>query len=256
MAKLGNIILKDSSGTQRGQLATGTTDTNCLNVKALDENGVLRDIQRIQVRDSNGNLTTITKKLTATYGDKQLYFNVSGSYGAIAGSNYNLNQNAFHFYAYCTKDVNGDRLVANFGNTTNGWAIWWLGDGRIRWTTYYGGTAYHSYSSNYVYAGTWAVVRIDFDYEGTGNGVINFNGVTSTANRYGRHQYPNLSFTLGTWGMLYRGYVHVYGINSGGGYVDTYVYINNFTVMQGTQSSGALTIYNSQVTQDTSFVWS
>lgn len=197
-----------------------------------------------------------TLNKTVSYGDKQWYCSGSGGYGTINASNYNLNQNVFNFWAYINKDYDGDRNVAQFGNTTQGWRILWLADGRIQWSTYYGGSGYHSYSSNYITANNWASLGIDFTSTGTGNGTLNFNGTSVTANRSGRHQYSGLSCVIGVWGMMYRDHIRVKGVDWSGTSTDSYIYINNFAVKSGAQTNGVLSLNdNNVVTQDTTVSW-
>lgn len=193
------------------------------------------------------------------YGDKEWYCSGNGGYGEIGKneSRYNLNQNYFDFHCYCMKDYGNDKRIATFGSTSQGWNITWLGDGRIKWSTYYGSKGYHSYSGNYISGTyTWANIDINFTSTGTGAGNMYFNGTWSSANRSGRHQYSNQYTYIGNWGVAFRGHIRLHGINSGGGYSDDYFYVNNFAVKGGAQSNGILSLTSANtVTQDTSISW-
>lgn len=190
------------------------------------------------------------------YGDKEWRCYQDGSNGTFnVNSGANVNQNKFNFTFYVNKDYDGAKPVAQFGNTTQGWKIQWLADGRIQWSTYYGGNGYHSYSSNYIKAYNWTTVSVYSNNTGTGTGTLSWGGTNSTANRSGRHQYRGLTLTLGMWGMWYRGSMRSYGINSGGNYVDMYSNVNNYSVMTGSQTADNVSINNGQVIQDTSVSW-
>ena len=189
---------------------------------------------------------------TTNYGDKQAYQNSGGYLRLGSDSVFNLNQNTWHWYCRVSKDAAGDRQIAMFGSTTVGWQITWMADGRIRWQTRYNGSTYTSYSSNYLPAtGTFYDLYIDFNSTGTGAGTMNWGGTNSTANRSGRHQYSNLVLNIGTWGTAFRNYIRCNGINSSGGYVDRYGYINNLAVGSSNQTAGSLSTVNTTVTQDT-----
>ena len=64
--KLANIYSVDSGGAQRGQAATGTTDTACLDIKANDAAGVGRDIKKVVYVNGAGAPTVISRKLVET----------------------------------------------------------------------------------------------------------------------------------------------------------------------------------------------
>lgn len=64
--KLANIYSVDSGGVQRGQAATGTTDTACLDIKANDAEGVERDIKKVVYVNGAGAPTVISRKLVET----------------------------------------------------------------------------------------------------------------------------------------------------------------------------------------------
>lgn len=56
--------------------------------------------------------------------------------------------------------------------------------------------------------------------------------------------------------MCYRDKIRLYGINSGGGYVDKTWSINSLTVKSGAQTLNNLALgSNNTVTQDTSISW-
>ncbi|MDD4734062.1 MAG: hypothetical protein PHU05_04375, partial [Bacilli bacterium] len=211
----------------------------------------------VTVKDNSGRTNTCsvtTQKIgTLNYGDKQAYNNSGGYLSLGTDSVFNLNQNTFHFYARVAKDSAGDRLIASFKNPTNtiGWEIMWLADGRIRWMTKYN-SIYYSYSSNYLPAtGTFYDLYIDFNSTGTGNGTMRWNGTSSTANRYGRHQYSNAVLTLGTCGIYWRGHIRAQGRDYNGNQPDRYGYINNLSVGSNNQTAGSLSTVNTTVTQDT-----
>ena len=160
------------------------------------------------------------------------------------------------FYFYVNKDYDGDRNVATFSNTSHGWSITWLADGRMRWSTYWSGSGYHSYSSNYIGAYNWCYIQVWSDSTGTGAGNMSFNGTWASANRSGRHQWGGQTLTLGTWGMMYRGDMHSYGIDGGGSYCDYWSNVNNYTV--GWADVTENNVYrngNTRVTQDTWVTW-
>ena len=206
----------------------------------------------------NGGWVRKTLNRQVNYGDKQWYCSNNGGYGSIWSgySRYNLNQNTFHFYAYCCKDYDNDKRVAQFGSSAQGWYVLWQADGRIRWTTYYSSGATHSYSSNYIGAYNWVPISINFDSTGTGAGNMYFNGTWASANRSRRHQYSNQTTYIGNWGMMYRGEIRLHGINGGGTYYDDYFYINNFSVMSGAQTNWILELTSANtVSQDTSISW-
>lgn len=206
----------------------------------------------------NGGWVRKTLNRQVNYGDKQWYCSNNGGYGSIWSgySRYNLNQNKFHFYAYCCKDYDNDKRVAQFGSSAQGWYVLWQADGRIRWTTYYKSGATHSYSSNYIGAYNWAPISINFDSTGTGAGNMYFNGTWASANRSRRHQYSNQTTYIGNWGMMYRGEIRLHGINGGGTAYDDYFYINNFSVMSGAQTNWILELTSANtVSQDTSVSW-
>lgn len=206
----------------------------------------------------NGGWVRKTLNRQVNYGDKQWYCSGNGGYGSIWSgySRYNLNQNTFHFYAYCCKDYDNDKRVAQFGSSAQGWYVLWMADGRIRWTTYYSSGATHSYSSNYIGAYNWAPISINFDSTGTGAGNMYFNGTWASANRSRRHQYSNQTTYIGNWGMMYRGEIRLHGINGGGTAYDDYFYINNFSVMSGAQTNWILELTSANtVSQDTSISW-
>ena len=206
----------------------------------------------------NGGWVRKTLNRQVNYGDKQWYCSNNGGYGSIWSgySRYNLNQNTFHFYAYCCKDYDNDKRVAQFGSSAQGWYVLWQADGRIRWTTYYSSGATHSYSSNYIGSYNWVPISINFDSTGTGAGNMYFNGTWASANRSRRHQYSNQTTYIGNWGMMYRGEIRLHGINGGGTYYDDYFYINNFSVMSGAQTNWILELTSANtVSQDTSISW-
>lgn len=198
-----------------------------------------------------------TLNRTVTYGDKEWYCSASGGSGTMdVSSGANVNQNKFNFYFYCNKDYDGDKNIAQFGSTAQGWRITWMADGRIRWSTFYSSSGYHSYSSNYIKAYNWAVCNVYSNSTGTGAGTMNWGGTTSTANRSGRHQYSSQSLVVGVWGMMYRDHIRSYGINGGGTAVDKYTYINDFAVKAGSQTASNMTLNaNNTVTQDTTITW-
>lgn len=206
----------------------------------------------------NGGWVRKTLNRQVNYGDKQWYCSNNGGYGSIWSgySRYNLNQNTFHFYAYCCKDYDNDKRVAQFGSSAQGWYVLWQADGRIRWTTYYSSGATHSYSSNYIGSYNWVPISINFDSTGTGAGNMYFNGTWASANRSRRHQYSNQTTYIGNWGMMYRGEIRLHGINGGGTYYDDHFYINNFSVMSGAQTNWILELTSANtVSQDTSISW-
>ena len=198
---------------------------------------------------------TLNRKVN--YGDKQWFCSADGGSGTMAvSSGANVNRNKFNFYFYCNKDYDGDKNVAQFGDTSDGWRITWLADGRIRWSTFNSGRGHHSYSSNYIGAYNWVVVNAYSDSTGTGNGTLNFGGTTTSINRYGRHQYNGLSLVIGAWGMMYRDHIRSYGIDGGGSYHDVYTYINDFEVKSGAQNHSNMSLNaNNTVTQDTWITW-
>lgn len=206
----------------------------------------------------NGGWVRKTLNRQVNYGDKQWYCSGNGGYGWIWSgySRYNLNQNTFHFYAYCCKDYDNDKRVASFGSTAQGWEVIWLADGRIRWSTYYSSGGTHSYSSNYIGSYNWVPISVNFDSTGTGAGNMYFNGTWASANRSRRHQYSNQTTYIGNWGMIYRGELRFHGINGGGTYYDDYFYVNNFAVQWGYQANWILEVTdNNTITQDTSISW-
>lgn len=189
-------------------------------------------------------------------GDKYC-FNNSGGYLRLGNdSAFNLNQNIFLFQGYVAKDSAGDRNIAYFGTSSNGWSIVWLADGRIRWQTRYNGTAYNSFSSNAVTAlYTYVYIQVSFPTTGTGSGTMTWNGVNSTANRSGRHQLANLVLNIGTWGTYWRGSIRCRGINGSGTNIDRTGYINDLTVGTANQTAGNLSTVNTTVYQDTTTNW-
>lgn len=206
----------------------------------------------------NGGWVRKTLNRQVNYGDKQWYCSGNGGYGSIWSgySRYNLNQNTFHFYAYCMKDYDNDKRVAQFGSSAQGWYVLWMADGRIRWTTYYSSGATHSYSGNYIGAWNWVPISVNFDSTGTGAGNMYFNGTWASANRSRRHQYSNQTTYIGNWGMAYRGEIRLHGINGGGTAYDDYFYVNNFSVMSGAQTNWILELTSANtVSQDTSISW-
>ena len=189
------------------------------------------------------------------YGDKEWYCHQSGAYGTFnVNSQANVNQNEFNFYFYAMKDYDNDKTVAYFGSSSLGWELMWLADGRIRWQTRWNGGGSYSYSSNYRGAYNWSVINA-WGGSGTGNGTLNFGGTTTSINRSYRHQYNSQSLSLGTWGMAYRGTLRCYGIDGSGNWGDYYSYVNNASVMTGSQTFNYTTIWNGKVTQDTSVSW-
>lgn len=198
-----------------------------------------------------------TLNRTVNYGDKQWACSADGGCGTFnVGSSANVNQNKFNFYFYCTRDYANDKNVATFGNTTQGWRLTWMADGRIRWSIFWGGSGGSSYSSNYIGVGTFAVVNAYSNSTGTGNGTLNFGGTTTSITRSWRHQYNGLSLIVGSWGMLYRGHMRSYGINGGGDYGDYYSYVNDYAVKTGAQTASNMSLNSAcTVTQDTSISW-
>ena len=200
-----------------------------------------------------------TLNRTVTYGNKEWYCSGAGGWGTVGSgySRYNLNQNQFHFHCYCMKDYGNDKRIATFGNTSQGWNITWLTDGRIQWSTYYSGGVTHSYTSNSVSATyTWVTIDVNFNSTGTGAGDLYLNGTWSSANRSRRHQYSGQTTYIGNWGVAFRDVVRIHGINSGGTSYDDYFYINNFAVKTGAQSNGILSLTDpNTVTQDSSVSW-
>lgn len=205
----------------------------------------------------NGSWIRKTLNRQVNYGDKQWNVSASGT-GATIGADYigaNVNQNKFNFYFYCMKDYDNDKTVANYGDTNYGWNLVWLTDGRMRWRCYYSGNYSQSYSSNYRKANNWSVVNAYRNSTGTGNGTLNFGGTTSSISCGNRHQAWR-SISIGSWGMCYRDTIRLYGINSGGSYVDKSWSINSLTVKSGSQTLNNLALSsNNTVTQDTSISW-
>lgn len=83
--KLANIYA-DVSGVRRGQAAVGTTDDNCIDVRAYS-NGILRDISQVVSVDSSGNATVISRRLQTT----SQYKYVTGQLSCPDGKNFNTN---------------------------------------------------------------------------------------------------------------------------------------------------------------------
>lgn len=191
------------------------------------------------------------------YGAKEWVVTGSGWGGYMNAGDIgaNVNQNVFNFYFYCAKDADNDKTIAYYGDTDFGWEILWLADGRLRWRCFYGGGYSQSYTSNYRGAHNWSVVNAYRNSAGTHNGEINFGGTVSGIACGYRHQaYRGIN--IGQWGLYYRDVIRLYGINSGGSYVDTYTYINNFAVGAGAQNNGVFhTNSNTTVYQDTSISW-
>ena len=209
----------------------------------------------VYVKDAAGNTNSCSHSTALigdiVYGEKQAY-NLSGGYMKLGtDSVFNLNQNTFHFYARVAKDCAGDRLVAQFGSDSVGWRLMWMTDGRMQWRTCYSSSCYYTYSSNYLPATyTFYDLYVDFNSTGTGKGTMTWGGTATTANRSGRHQYSSLQLTLGTWGIMWRNYVRCQGRDYPGNQPDRYGYINNLGVGTYNQSTGSLSIVNTQVTQD------
>lgn len=63
--KLANIYTV-SGGAQKGQSAAGTSDTDCVDVKASDSGGVQRDIIQVVRTDTAAAPTVMTRRLVAT----------------------------------------------------------------------------------------------------------------------------------------------------------------------------------------------
>lgn len=61
--KLANIYAVDSAGTRRGQAAAGSTDAGCIDVKAVDDGGIQRDIKKVVVTDGAGAVKFTSKRL-------------------------------------------------------------------------------------------------------------------------------------------------------------------------------------------------
>lgn len=198
-----------------------------------------------------------TRYGTLNYGDKEWYVSASGNGGTMdTGSGANVNQNTFYFWFYCSKDYDGDRLVGQFGNSSQGWRLMWLADGRMQWNTYYEGNTAASYSSNSIKAYNWAVVNPYATSTGTGDATLSFGGIETSINRSWRHQYGGQTMTIGEWGMMYRSEIYLRGINGSGESVTTREYINNLSVGEGAQSTGILTLNsNNTVYQDTWYTW-
>lgn len=90
------------SGVTKGQAATGTTDTDCLDIRAVDSGGVQRDIAQVVSTDANATATVISRRLVNTLGDK--YINLTTRTHSInPGANYygfyNTTTAGFYFSA-------------------------------------------------------------------------------------------------------------------------------------------------------------
>lgn len=83
--KLANIYA-DVSGVRKGQAATGTSDSNCIDVRAYS-GGILRDISKVVSVDSNGVATVISRRLTTT----SQYKYVTGQLSCPDGKYFNSN---------------------------------------------------------------------------------------------------------------------------------------------------------------------
>ena len=83
--KLANIYA-DVSGVRKGQAATGTSDSNCIDVRAYS-GGILRDISKVVSVDSNGVATVISRRLVTT----SQYKYVTGQLSCPDGKSFNSN---------------------------------------------------------------------------------------------------------------------------------------------------------------------
>lgn len=206
--------------------------------------------------------TRFTRDKTTHYGNKEWWVGQSG-YGQMTSDTIaaNVNQNAFDFdFCYCLKDYDNDKLVARYGEGDYGWQLLWLADGRIQWNTYWQNNTWASWSSNYIKSYNWARVNPWTGSTGTGSAVLWFyvegEGVTETSiNRSGRHEaWRNL--TIGSWGMMYKDHIRIYGLHSSGGMRDNYVWINDFSTGGGGQSNAGLSLVgNHSVTQESWVTW-
>lgn len=85
--KLANIIANLPSGAKFGQAATGTSDSNCWDVRVADASNVLRDIKTVIVTDTSGTPITISRRLVGTPHPSYKY--VYGPLVCAQGNNFN-----------------------------------------------------------------------------------------------------------------------------------------------------------------------
>lgn len=121
--RLANIFAK-VNGVTKGQSAIGTSDVNCLDVKAYS-GGVLRDITQVVSVDGNGMPTIISRRLTGT---------VTNEFKYVTGQLTCSNGNAFNNYstsdtvqwglelAFCVTSLASDVVLAD--NTIDSGTYW------------------------------------------------------------------------------------------------------------------------------------
>jgi len=226
-------LVVGASGNKNCQnLFAGTSSGN----KDLGSNESY-NTQEFYLGTTSGNKRITRNRQDVTnYGDKQLYIDTSGGYAILyPADRFCMNANTSNFaldVSSCMKDYDNDKLIMTCVAGSSFWSLYWLGDGRLRWQTRYnGGTTFTSYSSVRYYANTWVRAEIYIN-KGASSGSMWFNGNWTSCNNSGRFEYSSSSNTIGSWGMLFRGYIRCRGVKYSGIVSDYTHYINNMQVQR------------------------
>lgn len=150
-------IYAEADGVLKGQAATGTSDSGCINVKAHDGTA-LRDISSVAVTDSAGNITVITKRLTAVSTDDFKY--VKGQLTCSDGKSFNdyCEDSAVWGVSLTFKpdSLSAETILAYNMVTNAGWRVYINTSGHIcAQNKYSGNTASAEWTNWTVSPGTW-----------------------------------------------------------------------------------------------------
>lgn len=214
--KLANIyVLAD--GAVKGQAATGSTDSGCLNVKAYD-GAATRDIQKIVSVDESGNATVISRRLTTQTVNDYKY--VSGQLTCTDGKSFN---------DYCedsavwgvTLTFKIDSLIENrvlaYNMVTNaGWQVYINTSGHVCAQNKYSGTAASAEWTNWtISAGVWYTLDIYGHSNKSSTVYCSVNGSAYVSKTLGKTSlYTNArNLIIGAVSVNLRGQIKVRGTN-------------------------------------------
>lgn len=213
--KLANIFTA-VGGVTKGQAATGSTDTNCLDIKAVDANGTLRDIVQVVRTNSSGQSSIVSRRYT------YLYRYISGECACTAGNNFNnySESSAVEWRVELTFRVTSltasRRLACSRPNANYGWDISVNTNGNIVHTSSYNGNTTTVTWTNWTIAtGLWYKLKM-YGYVNTGSTVYcSIDDSAYVQKAAGAKSYNSLArnLILGAPGTLLRGAVLVKGID-------------------------------------------
>lgn len=213
--KLANIFTA-VGGVTKGQAATGSTDTNCLDIKAADSNGIQRDIAQVVRTDSAGTPTVISRRLVSSH----KY--VTGQCVCTSGNNFNnySESSAVEWRVelyFMVSSLSASRSLAyNRSNSSYGWDVSVNTNGNIVHTSSYNGnTTTVTWTNWTISPGTWYTLKI-YGYINKSSTVyasVNGSSYVSKAAAYKSYTSTARNLTLGASNVSLRGAVVVKGID-------------------------------------------